>query len=260
MVKNKTGIMFHQYLDRKTRMINGFLNTYIKKQGKNYPNTWWDEKFYIDGISDQKTISPKKDIISTKYHYASIESILLRFFSIHSIRLDNSIVLDIGSGAGHWIDFYLSLGVEKVIGVDISRSSCQYLRKKYKDNKKVEIINDNICGFLDDYSGFFNLINAIGVMFHIVDEQKWLETIRQISNSLHQDGLFIASGQFGCLNGLNVQVDDEGNINKTLRSKSRWKRILNQHGFYDLKFKKNNSYLYFNKRLPESHLLFARKR
>ncbi len=55
----------------------------------------------------------------------------------------------------------------------------------------------------------FNLINAIGVMFHIVDDSEWINTINAIAKVLRKNGLFIVGGHFGSLNGLNVQIDND---------------------------------------------------
>jgi len=251
--------MIKQFLKKRVKICKGVFNTYIRKRGQNYRDTeWYDNYFYIKGISDRQTISPKKSLLSAKYHYNSVEMQILKYLYNNKIQLEDMNVLDIGSGSGHWIDFYKTIGVYKIVGIDVSISSVNYLKEKYSENVNVDIHHGKAYEILNELDEKYNLINAIGVMFHIVDDSEWINTINAIAKVLRKNGLFIVGGHFGLLNGLNVQIFDD-QINKRLRSKKNWINILKKAGFRHIYFYKNYAYLYINDTLPENNILIATK-
>ena len=251
--------MLKQFFIKKRKIFRGILNTYFRRVGQKYNDKeWWDNSFYTEGISDRQTISQKKSIISAKYHYNSIELQILKNLYNQQFSTHQSTVLDLGSGSGHWIDFYKSLGSSRLVGLDISFSSVNYLKDKYINQNDIEIINGKAFEIIDQLNVKFDIVNAIGVMFHIIDDSEWIETINKIAGTLKKKGLLIVGGHFGFLNGLNVQIS-EGQINKRLRSKKRWIRVLKKAGFSNIKVYKNNMYLWINDPLPENNVLIAEK-
>lgn len=252
--------MIKQYLIRQAKIGRGVQNTYIKKMGKKYDDTkWWDASFYTEGVSDRQTISQKKSAITSKYHYASMELQILKHLRNNEKSINQANILDVGSGSGHWIDFYKSLQPEAITGMDVSLSSFNYLTKKYAEDSSIEIHQGKALETLSRLSGNYGFVNAIGVMFHIVDDYEWQETINQIGKKLKKGGVFVVGGHFGLLDGLNVQIDKNGNINKRLRSKRRWIHELRTAGFTSVKVYRNYAYLWINDTLPENNVLIATK-
>lgn len=252
--------MLKQYLLKRKKIAKGIYNTYLKSKGRNYNDSeWWDKSFYTEGVSDRQTISKKKSPISSEYHYCSVKLQILKHFYNHDTRAKAISVLDIGSGSGHWIDFYKSLGFQKAVGIDVSKISVNHLKKKYINNSNIKIYLGTATDIIDKLNSPFNIVNAIGVMFHIVNDSEWNETITKIAGLIPEKGVFIAGGHFGSLNGLNVQIDPNGQINKRLRSKSLWKKTLKRAGFSEVRIYKNNSYLWINDTLPENNILVATK-
>jgi SAM-dependent methyltransferase len=252
--------MIRQYIWKRSKIIKGILITSLPKKFSPYKSeSWWDKYYYTGGISDRQTIQRKKSDLTTRYHYNSVEMQILRYFYNKNLTIENSAVLDIGSGAGHWIDFYKSLYCSSVIGVDISSSSVKYLKKKYMRDKNIEIKHGSAVKVLKNLSEKFDIVNAIGVMFHIVDDAEWIQTIKMISQNISHEGVLVVGGHLGILNKLNVQIDKNGQVNKRLRSKRWWKSVLHEHGFNNITISKNNAYLSINDTLPEANILFARK-
>ena len=252
--------MIRQYARKKAKVAWGIYNTYIRKVYETYKeNEWWDNNFFTEGISDRQTISRQSSQLSSMYHYCSVEMQILKHFYNNNISIKNYNLLDIGSGSGHWIDFYLSLGFSQAIGVDVSLSSVKFLKNKYESNNKVNIVHGSFTEVVENFQIGFNIINAIGVMFHIVDDSKWEKAIQSVSKRLKDNGLFIIGGHFGLLDNLNIQVDKNGHINKRIRSRIRWKNALKNAGFSKIFFYKNNAYLWINAPLPENNLIIAKK-
>ncbi|MBA3564599.1 MAG: class I SAM-dependent methyltransferase [Gammaproteobacteria bacterium] len=250
--------MVRQFLRKKAKIARGLWNTYFVKRGEiRDGRERWDELHYVHGVSDRQTLAADKHLIAAKYHYNSVELKILRHLREYGIETQGSVVLDIGSGAGHWIDFYKSLGSASTIGVDVSRLSTEYLRNKYKDHSDVTILHGKASEILAGLDAKFNIVSAIGVMFHIVDDVEWIATIKMIARSLQPKGLLIVGGHFGCFDGLNVKFDPDGGVNKRLRSKSRWSRVLKEAEFSEIRVYRNQAYLWIDDVLPENHLLMA---
>lgn len=252
--------MIRQYLIKKAKIFKGVLNTYVFPKGENYnPAEWWDHAFYTRGISDRKTMSPQKDPLSARYHYNSVEMKITRHLFNHRIPVARSDVLDIGSGSGHWIDFYQSLHAREIVGLDVSRASVDHLKKKYAAQDNIRILHGKAVSLLDQLDMRFHIINAIGVMFHIVHDSEWRETIHITSQLLKKQGVLIVGSHFGLFNSLNVQISRKGEINKRLRSRRQWKRTLIQAGFSDVRIYPNRAYLHIRDTLPENNVLIATK-
>jgi len=252
--------MIKQFLIKQKKIAKGIYFTYLKPRGEKYNDKeFWDKSIYTNGISDRQTISPEQSTISAKYHYCSVELLILKHFIKQNVDINNSTLLDIGSGSGHWIDFYKSLGFNKIIGVDVSKSSIDYLKNKYPNESGISLYHDKAIELLNKLDKQVNIVNAIGVMFHIVDDYEWKETIEKIATLIPKNGLFIVGGHFGLINGVNVQRDKNNHINKRLRSKAVWKYTLKKAGFTKLKFYNNNAYLWIKDTLPENNILIATK-
>ena len=251
----KTG----SYLARFLKNALGVYNTFIIKRTTPYTDAWWDETFYASQISDSQTINRSMDRFSTQYHYASVELLITRalFERAKQTQLDS--VLDIGSGAGHWIKFYASLGATKICGVDVSQKAVEFLQKEYEHNEHIRLKHGPADLMIDSFETKFDLVNAIGVMFHIVDDTQWEATLSTIANHLNSGGYLVVGGYFGWLNGLNVQADKNG-VNKRLRSRFVWKRTLKALGFEDITLIKNKASYEIARILPESHILIAKKK
>jgi SAM-dependent methyltransferase len=252
--------MLRQFVHRNARIVRGIRNSRFRGRAAPYDDRkWWDETFYADGVSDRQTLSVKKSLVAAKYHYCSVELRILRHLSGFGIDVSGSAVLELGAGAGHWIDFYRSLGSGCTIALDVSRLSVEYLRAKYAANPDVTIVHGNAPSAIAGLVESFDIVNAIGVMFHIVDDSEWLETIRICARLLSPKGILVTTGNFGFVDGVNVQVDRHNCVNKRLRSKRRWKRALESAGFTDVRIYRNYAYLWIREVLPENHVLIATK-
>lgn len=252
--------MIKQLVRKRGKVVRGILNTYIYKKGQKYDSTkWWDASFYTEGISDRQTISQKKSVITAKYHYASMELLILKHLKNNEISFKQASILDIGSGSGHWIDFYKSLESCTITGMDISISSSNHLKNKYSEDSSIEIYQGKALEVISKLTGYYKIVNAVGVMFHIVDDNEWEHTINAIGKITKKGGIFVVGGHFGFLDGLNVQIDANGNINKRLRSKNHWIYTLKEAGFNSVRVYRNYSYLWIKDSIPENSVLIATK-
>lgn len=252
--------MLRQFMRRRARDLKAAYRTYIKRETTAYEaSSWWDESFFTQGLSDRQTISAKQNEVTAAYHYASIELLILRQLRQTRFELEGKTVCDIGAGAGHWLDFYRARGATRCTGIDVSERSVEFLRNKYAGQDGVTIHHGKAGDVLGKLPEPVDVVNAIGVMFHIVDDQEWESTIRSIGTALKPGGLFIAGGEFGWLDGINVHFDQQRRVNKRLRSLAHWKRSLRAAGFASVAVHRNHAYLFIEDRLPENNVLVATK-
>lgn len=205
----------------------------------------WYSSLSESGFSDRGAISPRTSLLDSTFHYNSVENSLITWFRNWN-RPEHFRVLDIGSGAGHWIDFYLNvLEASHVTCVEIAAPATDALQKKYSGDDRVTIRHSDV-SHEDFRSMEVEVVNAIGVMFHIVEDALWERALRNFAQILSDGGVMVVGRQFGWITQ-NVQfhyTDDyeEWNpqdasgqakvslVNKRIRSLRRWKQAARRSG------------------------------
>lgn len=127
-------------------------------------NMWKDKKF----TSDADTVSPSWDLVSVKYHYSWMESQICKHIT------NEKSVFDVGSGYGHWLKFYKEIGFDIIEGLELSLPMAE----------KLNIYAGDI---VDWERGEYEMINAIGILHHIMKDKdliKAIENIKTMSKGL----------------------------------------------------------------------------
>lgn len=96
---------------------------------------------------------------------------------------------DIGAGTGFYTETLIKKGY-RVTSVDISSKAIQKLTHTFPDQNFIE------ADVADELPGSYDLIVAMDVLFHIVDDEKYRQAIQNISRALVQGGTFIFSDNF----------------------------------------------------------------
>lgn len=211
------------------------------------PARYFDSYYTAAGeLTDRITIGPAVSELHSRYHYNAIENAIIRGLLRCRVK-ERPAVFDLGSGAGHWIDFYRStFAASYVCGLDISKACADRLRAKYAGTDSISIVHGDITEREFRLERKFDLVNAIGVVFHIVDDALWQQALVSMRNLLEHDGLMVVGGEFGWLTQ-NVQfhasdafdtLEDmrrasatgEVRVNKRIRSLRRWKKAARAAG------------------------------
>ena len=251
-------IQLGQIVRKRLMLLRGMLRTYIWCNGFPYdPSHWWDEEFYIQGVSDRHTLGNDKNILAAMYHYASVEQLILRYFFNQHIDPRGMAILDVGTGSGHWIDFYSALGAGKLTGIDISQKSIEFLQTKYTLNDAINIYQGFFQDYLKDKNNEFDLVNAIGVMFHVVNDNDWQYGLQAIANALKPGGYLIVGGHFGIINN-NTRFNPDNSYRKRLRSRRYWTSHLRELNFTEIKVYRNPAYRTIRTWIPENNVLVAK--
>jgi len=117
--------------------------------------------------SDKDTINSNYGNMFARYHYSFIENAIMQ--NIASCKT----VLDVGPGHGHWIEFYQDVYSSEVDFIDISRRVQIDLRKRYG-------IKGHIGSIHRFNKGRYDIVNAIGVLHHILNDRDLIRAIENI--------------------------------------------------------------------------------
>ena len=139
------------------------------------PEEFFDKVWHKEAETDGDLLNREWPAYWTRYHYNLVENGILEVLHERELAAHSNLqVLDVGCGTGHWIEFYLkTLAAKQVVGVDFSQIAVDRLTKMFTENVKVcrwdvtQQIPDGI------ESSSFDVINAIGILFHVVDDQNW---------------------------------------------------------------------------------------
>ena len=105
-----------------------------------------------------------------------------------------STVLDVGSGTGFFVEQWKELGVQKVVGVDLSDTSVANLRRKFPDTEFHQMdVGSDVQG---RWHGAFDAVSSFDVLYHIVDDERYVTVLGNIYSFLRPGGTFIWSDNF----------------------------------------------------------------
>ncbi len=208
-------------------------------------------------IVDSMTIGTVSEPES-RFHYNATENSIFRCLTRH-LPIGNQSpsvwrlvqrrrawnVLDVGSGTGHWVDFYLDVYLAKsVTAVEFVPQMADFLRSRYAARPEVTVLQADVATECLTASQF-EIVNAIGVMFHIVNDDLWKQAIATLLAALKPDGLMLIGGDFG-EETRNVQFHRTDQfeswrehdaaqspaalVNKRVRSLQDWTRVAAEFG------------------------------
>ena len=165
-----------------------------------------DSKKYFDSrynlmpdYDNRRTLSAETTPLYSAMHYNTIEGNILALLNRFNPGLADPKVMDIGSGNGHWIDFYRkNLGARAVTGVDIAAPAVENLKQKFADDPAISVFeldfsSDDVSAVGDGY----DIISSIGTIHHITDDEKWARCVQNIASCLAPGGVCIVSDRFG---------------------------------------------------------------
>ncbi len=113
-------------------------------------------------------------------------------------------VLDIGCGTGFYIEIWKELNVRNIIGIDITQVAIDNLQKRYPEYQFYRMdIGEDIDKSLENK---FDIISAMDVLFHILEDEKFEKAIFNISKMLKPGGYFIWSDNFVHQKSVKIQT------------------------------------------------------
>ncbi|MEX2540023.1 MAG: class I SAM-dependent methyltransferase [Actinomycetota bacterium] len=103
------------------------------------------------------------------------------------IDVDGARVLDVGSGTGFYVDLWRSAGAGTVVATDLTEVAVDRLRARGIRAEEVDIGAD---GQIFD-PGSFDVVSAFDVLFHVVDDDRYEQALRNVRRLLRPGGWFV---------------------------------------------------------------------
>jgi 2-polyprenyl-3-methyl-5-hydroxy-6-metoxy-1,4-benzoquinol methylase len=111
-----------------------------------------------------------------------------------AIALQTARVLDVGSGSGFYIDLWRRLGVRDIQGCDLTTAAVEKLREIYPQYAFTQA--DIGEAALPDVATGYDAISCMDVLFHIVDDARYAQALRNCARLLRTGGMLIFSDNF----------------------------------------------------------------
>ncbi|MCG8361128.1 MAG: class I SAM-dependent methyltransferase [Kiloniellales bacterium] len=136
--------------------------------------------------------------------------------------IQDSSVLDIGSGTGFWLNNWNRAGVDKLVGSDLSVVATDHLKTKFPELEILTMdVSDQIPG---NQANAFDIVSAFAVLYHIVDDQRYSKALSNIASVLRPGGLLFLSENL--IDGEEIRLQ-----HIVHRSRQTIEGLLAQNGF-----------------------------
>jgi SAM-dependent methyltransferase len=155
-----------------------------------YEGAWQQKSDNATDLTQITYSSPIEDAIVYPLYKRMIASL--------KIRVDGGDVLDVGSGAGRWIRYFLeNFNPRSLTGADYTRASVDLLRKWFPaqrigdtalDFRQLDITDPDL-----DLGRTFDLINIANVLFHIPEEDKFTRALANLSKHVAEGGMVVTT-------------------------------------------------------------------
>lgn len=126
--------------------------------------------------------------------YRVRQHVLRRAIRGARVRVEGASVLDVGTGTGFYVREWERLGAGAVTGVDLSAAAIERLRAEIPTAKFLEAdIADAIPAGLE---GEYDVTSAFDVLFHIVEDTRFLQAIENLARLTRPRGHLLLSENF----------------------------------------------------------------
>jgi SAM-dependent methyltransferase len=120
--------------------------------------------------------------------------VLRRAVSRAGIRVAGAAVLDVGTGTGFYVREWQRLGAATVTGIDVSAAAVERLRVDIPNGTFLEA--DIADPTPDALRGEYDIVSAFDVLFHIVDDARFVQAIANLGRLTRPGGYLLLSENF----------------------------------------------------------------
>jgi SAM-dependent methyltransferase len=138
------------------------------------------------------------------WRYRIRAKVFRRLVRLMGLQPDRLSALDVGCGTGFYLGQWQALGVKHLVGLDISDWAVKQLVHVYP---AIALYRTDISAedsILQDET--FDVISAMDILVHIVDDAAYLNALQNIHHALKAGGYLICSDSF--FHGNNKQFED----------------------------------------------------
>lgn len=149
------------------------------------------------------------------------EDIINKILDDASVK-ENSYVLDVATGTGILIPFYLKRNVSKIIAIDLSDKMIDVARSKF-DDKRIKFICDDVFN-INDYK--FDSIVVYNAFPHFKDSEG---LIKHLSNMLNDNGRLVIAHGASRDKINNHHSGSASNVSNSLMTSEELKTIMSKY-------------------------------
>lgn len=102
-------------------------------------------------------------------------------------------VLDVGSGTGHWLDWYAKRGAGPLTGLELSPAAAGRLRERFP---QATVVEGNIAEAPLENAAF-DLVNILGVIYHLVEPATFDRALANLARLTAPGGRLVLSDTLG---------------------------------------------------------------
>jgi SAM-dependent methyltransferase len=110
------------------------------------------------------------------------------------VAVEGATVLDCGAGTGFYVREWQRLGAETVTGVDVSSAAVERLRVDFPD--AAFVVGDVADPIVESLGTGYDIVSAFDVLFHIVDDSRFVLAIQNLGRLTRPDGHLLLSENF----------------------------------------------------------------
>jgi SAM-dependent methyltransferase len=140
-------------------------------------------------------------------------------------RIADASVLDIGSGVGHWLQYWTDRRAASLQGGDLTATAVKELRRRFPDVPMAAVD----IGLPDPpFQGRYDVISMMAVLQHIADDVRWRQALVNLGALLADGGAGIIIDTL-LVHRMWVDPKPEGGLSWS-RSKAEWEDALADAG------------------------------
>ena len=157
---------------------------------KHYEGAWKAKSDAAASVDEISYSSPVEDAV--------LYPVYQQLLSDLKVKVDGGRVLDVGSGSGRWVRFFLErFTPELFTGVDYARASVELLSKWFPQeaytDTTLEFRHASIADPNLDLEQRYDLINIANVLFHIPEQELFANALRNLASHVTVDGRIVTT-------------------------------------------------------------------
>ncbi len=157
------------------------------------PKTYWEQR--LSKTLDLTTVGHAGlGRVYNSWLYRARFRALNRALKSTGLQPNGKNVAEIGCGSGAYIPFWQAHGIERLTGFDITRVSVETLQSRFPSYGFIQ--QDISRPISEAYKARFDIVTAFDVLFHITEDEGFVEAISNIAAMINNGGYAIISDSF----------------------------------------------------------------
>jgi SAM-dependent methyltransferase len=157
---------------------------------KHYEDAWKAKSDSASCFDEIAYSSPIEDAV--------LYPVYTQLLSDLKVKVDGGKLLDIGSGSGRWVRYFLDRFAPALFtGVDYAKASVDLLGKWFPQeqhpNTRLDFRHASIAEASLDLGHRYDLINIANVLFHIPEQELFANALRNLAKHVADDGRIVTT-------------------------------------------------------------------